>query len=127
VAGAWLAGLIYALALQVLLPSAAVRAVILNPAFAISILLIAPLLTILATTVGLMVSSRVNDPRAAEQLGMVVIIPVLGLMFGQIAGVISFNTPVALGMSVVLVVVDAVLLALAVRLFDRETVLTRWK
>lgn len=127
VAGAWLAGLIYTLALQVIVPSAAARGLILNPPFFLSILVVAPLLTVLATTVGLMVSSRVNDPRSAEQLGMVVIIPVLGLLFAQIAGIITFNVGVALGLSAVIAVVDVILLALAVRLFDRETILTRWK
>ncbi|MBN2472479.1 MAG: ABC transporter permease subunit [Anaerolineae bacterium] len=127
IAGAWLSGLIYMLALQVIVKSGAARAVILNPAFLISILVVAPLLTVLATTVGLMVSSRVNDPRSAEQLGMVVIVPVLGLLFAQVAGVITFDAGMALGMSAAIAVVDAVLLALAVRLFDRETILTRWK
>lgn len=127
VGGVWLAALIYTVALQIIVPSAVVRGLILTPAFYVSILLVSPLLTVLATTVGLMVSSRVNDPRAAEQLGMVVIIPVLGLLFGQIAGVITFDSSVALWMSAGIAVVDVVLLVLAVRLFDRETVLTRWK
>ncbi len=74
-----------------------------------------------------MVSSRVNDPRAAEQLGMVVIIPVIALILGQVAGVITVSSALALGMAAVLLVVDLALLALAVRLFDRETILTRWK
>ncbi|GAB4574138.1 MAG: ABC transporter permease subunit [Anaerolineae bacterium] len=127
IAGAWLSGLLYTIVIQMIVPSTAVRGIILNSAFVVSLVLVAPLLTALATTVGLMVSSRVNDPRAAEQLGMVVIVPVLALIFGQVAGVITFNVAVALGMSVVLAGMDALLLALAVRLFDRETILTRWK
>jgi ABC-type Na+ efflux pump permease subunit len=127
VASVWLTGLIYVVALQFILPSAAVRAIILGAAFFVSILLIAPLLTILATTVGLMVSSRVNDPRSAEQMGMIVILPILALVFAQIAGVLTFSGGLALGIVVVLAVVDLVLLQLAVRLFNRETILTRWK
>ena len=127
VGGAWLAGLVYSIAVHIVVPSATVRGLILNGAFFVSIVVVAPLLTVLATTVGLMVSSRVNDPRSAEQLGMVVIIPVLGLIFGQVAGIITFNAGLALGMSAVIAVVDGVLLALAVRLFNRETILTRWK
>jgi len=74
-----------------------------------------------------MVSSRVNDPRAAEQLGMIVILPILALILGQVAGVITMSSALALGMAAVLVIVDLALLAAAVRLFDRETILTRWK
>jgi ABC-2 type transport system permease protein len=43
-----------------------------------------------------MVSSRVNDPRVAEQLSTIVIVPVLGLFFGQIAGLIFINKSVIL-------------------------------
>ncbi len=127
VATAWLSGLLYVLLLQIVVPSAAVRGVLLSESFLLNLGLIAPLLTILATTVGLMVSSRVNDPRAAEQLGMVVIIPVLALILGQVAGVITMSVTLTLGMAAILLVVDLALMALAVRLFDRETILTRWK
>ncbi len=127
IASVWLSGLIYTVALQFIVPSDAVREIILSGPFFISIVLIAPLLTVLATTIGLMVSSRVNDPRSAEQLGMIVIVPLLALVFGQIAGVITFGEGLALGLVVGLVVVDVILLQVAVRLFNRETVLTRWK
>jgi len=127
VATAWLSGLLYVLLLQIAVPSAAVRGILLGETFLLSLGLIAPLLTILATTVGLMVSSRVNDPRAAEQLGMIVILPILALILGQVAGVITMSSALALGMAAVLVIVDLALLAAAVRLFDRETILTRWK
>jgi len=127
VATAWLSGLLYVLLLQIAVPSAAVRGILLSETFLLSLGLIAPLLTILATTVGLMVSSRVNDPRAAEQLGMIVILPILALILGQVAGVITMSSALALGMAAVLVIVDLALLAAAVRLFDRETILTRWK
>ena len=118
--GVWLSAAIYAAALQFIVPSAAVRGILLSASFLVSVLIIAPLLTVLATTVGLSISSRVNDPRVAEQLGMVVIV-------GQIAGVVIFDVTVSLIFAAVLVVVDAALLALAVRLFSRETILTRWK
>lgn len=127
VLGAWLGAALYTLAVQFVVPSPQVRAIIISGPFLVSVLVIAPLLTVLATTVGLSISSRVNDPRVAEQLGMVVIVPILALFFGQIAGIVTFNMTVALVAVVVLAVVDLALLALAVRLFDRETILTRWK
>ncbi len=125
--GVWLSAAIYAVALQFIVPSATVREILLSAPFLVSVLIIAPLLTVLATTVGLSISSRVNDPRVAEQLGMVVIVPVLALIFGQIAGVVIFDVTVSLIFAAILAVVDVGLLALAVRLFSRETILTRWK
>ncbi len=123
----WLSALVYALALPVVLPNPLMRAILLSPSFFVTVGLIAPLLTILATTVGLSVSSRVDDPRVAEQLGMIVIVPVLALMVGQIAGLFVFDLQLALVVAGGLAVVDLVLLQVAVRLFKRETILTRWK
>jgi ABC-2 type transport system permease protein len=73
------------------------------------------------------ISSRVNDPRVAEQLSMVVIVPVLGIFFGQIAGLFVLNSQLVLIIAVILVVLDALLVYLSVGLFQRETILTRWK
>ncbi len=127
VLGLWLAALLYTIALQIVVPSAAVRGILLSPPFYVSVLVVGPLLTVLATTVGLSISSRVNDPRVAEQLGMVVIVPVLGFIFAQIAGLITYDVMMALGFAVALAVVDLILLLVAVRLFRRETILTRWR
>ena len=124
---AWLSAIVYAIALQFVVQSAAVRALLLSGPFLTSVLVIAPLLTVLATTVGLSVSSRVNDPRVAEQLGMIVIVPVLGLVFAQIAGIVAYDMSTVLISAAVLVVADLILLYVAVRLFQRETILTRWK
>jgi ABC-2 type transport system permease protein len=74
-----------------------------------------------------MVSSRVNDPRVAEQLSMIVIIPVMAIFLGQLAGLFVLNSQLILISAVVLIVVDVVLTNLAVRLFQRENILTRWK
>jgi ABC-2 type transport system permease protein len=74
-----------------------------------------------------MVSSRVNDPRVAEQLSAVVILPLLALFFGQISGLFILNSKLILGMAVFLILLDGLLIYLAVRLFERENILTRWK
>ena len=124
---AWVSAIVYTIALQFVVSSQAVRDLLLSGPFLVSVLIIAPLLTILATTVGLSVSSRVNDPRVAEQLGMIVIVPVLGLVFAQIAGIVAYDMNTVLISAAVLVVADLALLYVAVRLFQRETILTRWK
>jgi ABC-2 type transport system permease protein len=74
-----------------------------------------------------MVSSRVNDPRVAEQLSAVVILPLLAVFFGQIAGLFILNSTLILIMCAALLLVDALMIYLAIRLFQRETILTRWK
>ena len=74
-----------------------------------------------------MISSRVNDPRAAEQLSSLVILPLLLLFFGQISGLFLLNATLILWIAGGLVIIDAGLLAFAMQLFQRESILTRWK
>jgi ABC-2 type transport system permease protein len=56
-----------------------------------------------------------------------VMIPLLGLFFGQVMGLIFINETLVLWMALALVVIDAGSIAFATQLFQRETILTRWK
>jgi ABC-2 type transport system permease protein len=82
---------------------------------------------VLSVNFSIMVSSRVNDPRVAEQLSAVVILPLLAVFFGQIAGWFILNSTLILLMCVILAFIDLLMVYLAVRMFQRETILTRWK
>jgi ABC-2 type transport system permease protein len=84
-------------------------------------------MAVLSVNFSIMVSSRVNDPRVAEQLSAVVILPLMAVFFGQIAGLFILNSTLVLIMCVVLLLVDILVIYLAIRLFQRETILTRWK
>jgi ABC-2 type transport system permease protein len=92
----------------------------------IAIFITGPLLALIVSF-SLMVSSRVNDPRVAEQISMVIIVPVLGGFFGQVAGLFVLNKTIILWVSIILVIIDGGLLYIATRVFQRETILTRWK
>jgi ABC-2 type transport system permease protein len=85
------------------------------------------LLAVLSVNFAIMVSSRVNDPRVAEQLSVVVIVPILGLFFGQVSGLLIFNNTLVLIMALVLIMIDIIMVQIAIHLFQRETILTRWK
>jgi ABC-2 type transport system permease protein len=100
---------------------------LLDPRWLIAIFIVGPLLAILAVAFSLMVSSRVNDPRVAEQISMVIIAPVLAGFFGQIGGLFVLNSQVISIVAVVMVLLDALMLYLATRIFRREQILTRWK
>jgi hypothetical protein len=93
----------------------------------IAMFVLAPLLTILAVNVGIIVSSRTSDPRAAEQLGSLVVLPLLILLFGPLAGLIMLNSTTFWICSAVVALVDVGLVYLGTALFQRETILTRWK
>jgi ABC-2 type transport system permease protein len=123
----WLGFGVFALGTFIIAGSPRLTAALLDPMWLLAIFLVGPLMALLSVNFSIMVSSRVNDPRVAEQLSAVVILPLLGLFFGQISGLFYLNSQLILGMAAVLVVVDIILIYLAVRLFDRETILTRWK
>jgi ABC-2 type transport system permease protein len=93
----------------------------------LAVFVLGPLLALLAVNTSIMVSSRVNDPRVAEQLSMIVIVPILGVFFGQFAGLFIINRQLVLLATLVILLVDALMVYLAIQLFQRETILTRWK
>lgn len=122
----WLAFLIYVAAARFMVNDV-VFAEIVAPEWLIAIFVVGPLLTITAVSVAVMVSSRVSDPRVAEQLSALVIMPLILLIVGQSVGFILVNETMILVMAVVTAVLDIVLIYLAIQLFQRETILTRWK
>lgn len=93
----------------------------------IAIFIVGPLLAIMAVTFALMVSSRVTDPRVAEQVSMVIIVPVLAGFFGQMAGLFVLNTIVISWVAFAMFIIDLGLIVLATKVFQREQILTRWK
>lgn len=67
-----------------------------------------------------MVSSRVTDPCVAEQVPMVIIVPVLAGFFGQMAGLFVLNAAVITRVAIIMLALDARLVDLAVTIFQRE-------
>ena len=93
----------------------------------IAILIVGPLMAFFAVNLSLMISSRVNDPRAAEQLSMVVVVPVLAIFFGQMAGLIVINIGVISIAALILIIFDVLVYYFANKVFQRENILIRWK
>jgi ABC-2 type transport system permease protein len=91
------------------------------------VFLIGPLAAMVALLLAICVSSRVNDPRTAQQLSIFVILPIPALLLGQIFGGIQLTGVLILWIALALLLVNAGLMWFAIRLFDRETILTRWK
>ncbi len=123
----WLAFLIFLIGARFFVVSDRVYALFTNPMWYVAMFLVAPLMTIFSVNVAIIISSRVSDPRAAEQIGMLVMIPLMLLFFGQIFGVIPLNMTTMLMMGGVILAADIGLIALGVKLFQREAILTRWK
>jgi len=122
----WLSFGIFAVVMYFQVSSAAF-AYLLDPLWFLAIFVAGPLMTLLAVSVAMMISSRVSDPRVAEQISMLIILPIIVGVIGQSAGIILIDRQFVLIVALVLLVLDAVLIYLGVQAFQRETILTRWK
>jgi ABC-2 type transport system permease protein len=123
----WIGFGIFAIGTVIITGGGALASALLDPMWLIAVFIAGPLMALLSVNFSIMVSSRVNDPRVAEQLSAVVILPLLAVFFGQIAGVLILNSAVVLIICLVLVFIDILMVYLAIRLFQRETILTRWR
>jgi ABC-2 type transport system permease protein len=86
-----------------------------------------PLVALTGLGMAVIISSRVNDPRTAQQLGGFIVLPITALFVVQLTGQFLLGSGALLMLAAALAIVNVVLLALGVRVFDRETILMRWK
>ena len=87
---------------------------------------VAPAASLVALTLGAIVSTRAKDARAAQQAGVVVVLPLVGGFVAQLNGQVAFSTADLLVTTAVLLGVAAALGWVAVHVFDRERILTQW-
>jgi ABC-2 type transport system permease protein len=127
VVASWLSFFVFAIAVPLTGASPNVVSAVLSPTWLIAIMLVGPLMAILAVNFAILVSSRASDPRVAEQISMVIMVPVLVLLFGQVAGLLVVNAKLMLVVAAVIALVDVGVIYLGAQLFQRETILTKWK
>jgi ABC-2 type transport system permease protein len=91
------------------------------------VVVVGPMAALVALQAAMIVSSRVNDARTAQQFGVLIIIPLMVILVGQFTGSLWLSAG-ALGMiGLGLFGLWMVLTALSVALFERESILTRWR
>jgi len=100
---------------------------LLQPRALLIIFLLGPLASLAALQLAVCVSSRVNDARSAQQVGALIILPITALLVAEFTGNLQLTSRLVLMISTALAAVNAVLMLVGVRLFDRESILTRWK
>ena len=123
----WAGFTIFILGSWILLSDSGTISSFLDGRWLIAIFVIGPLMALSAVSFSVIVSSRVNDPRVAEQVSMIIIMPVLAVFFGQLAGFLILDIRFMMISAFVLAIIDGILVYLSVRLFQRESILTRWK
>jgi ABC-2 type transport system permease protein len=122
----WICGVIFVSGLSLVTVSRRVLLAVVGPGWLIVLIFCVPLIVLIAVTAMVAISSRVNDPRTAQQISAVAVIPVISLFFGQLAGVLVLSPLFALGAVVILALAAFASISLAIRVFQREVILTRW-
>jgi ABC-2 type transport system permease protein len=86
-----------------------------------------PLLGLIAVSVMTAISSRVNDTRTAQQLSIWAVVPIAGIILGELSGQFELTAFAAVVADLILLPIAILLTWSAAQLFQRETILTRWK
>jgi ABC-2 type transport system permease protein len=126
VGGSWVAFLVLAAAVTGL-AGRDVAGVALDGAAWATMLVIGPLVALLGIGAGVLVSARAQDARSAQQVGGVVVLPIVALAAAQGAGVFLMGGRFVAAGALVLALLDAALLAWGARSFDRDRVFTEWR
>ena len=88
---------------------------------------LSPILSFIMTMASIIVSSRSTDIRSAQGIGAIIIFPIYLIIGLQVAGLFLLNITYLLIGCLVLLAICPLVLKLAVKVFDRENILTRWK
>ncbi|HEU4388131.1 MAG TPA: ABC transporter permease subunit [Blastocatellia bacterium] len=117
---------IYALAIRAFVTSEVYSQVI-NATALLIVFLVGPLLAVLTLSLAIIASSRSSDPRSAQQIVVIVLLPLVGVIIGQVAGLLMLTPLLVLAGAIALAIIDFFVLAVGAALFERENILTRWK
>jgi ABC-2 type transport system permease protein len=93
----------------------------------IIVFLLGPLSCLLSVGYNVLISSRANDVRTAQQLGALIILPLGAVYLLTEIKVLDLTTNNLLIMAACLAVIDVIVFFLTKTTFQREEILTKWK
>jgi ABC-2 type transport system permease protein len=86
---------------------------------------LAPTVALASIGLTVMISARVKGFREAQQISVILLIPILALVFGQATGAIIFGPIVILALIGVFALIDFAVFRAGVKLFKREEILSK--
>lgn len=101
--------------------------VVTDPSWLVGVFVLGPAVGLSSVVAGVIVSSRVNDPRVAQQIGGVIVVPIIAVTLVQATGTLLVGAAGYLLLAAIILVVSVAGLRIGVALFDREAILTRWR
>jgi ABC-2 type transport system permease protein len=101
--------------------------VVTDPSWLAGVFVLGPAVGLSSVVAGVVVSSRVNDPRVAQQVGGIIIVPIIAITLAQATGTVLVGALGFVLLATVVLVISLIGLRVGVALFDREAILTRWR
>jgi len=98
-----------------------------NLLWALGVFLLAPLFCLMAIFANVIVSSRVSDVRASQQIGSLIVLPLVAFFIVILTGLVTLDVMKMLLFIGLITVVVVGLLYVASKIFKREEILIRWK
>ena len=98
-----------------------------RPTWLLGIGILSPVMAVLAVLMGIIISSRVNDPRVAQQIGGLLVLPLVGGSIVVLLGQLYITLLHMILTIVIFISLTLIVYIIAIDLFERENILTRWK
>lgn len=122
----WFASLIFIAGVSQSAVDPIVTSLVVSPSWILLLLLCAPLLSLIAIALMVMISSRTSDPRTAQQYSGILVVPFLAVFMSQMFGILLFNPFTTMIATLIIAAIAALTLWGAVTIFQRDSILTRW-
>jgi ABC-2 type transport system permease protein len=98
-----------------------------NPFWIVGMLLLAPGMCLMSIFANVLISSKVNDVRVSQQIGGVLVLPIILFFILSLSGYLSSGLLPMFLFSCLVFVIDGGILWLSLKVFRREEILVSWK
>jgi ABC-2 type transport system permease protein len=126
VATGWLTYVVF-VAIAAWVYGSALFGVVTDGSWLAGVFALGPAIGLASTVAGVVVSARVTDPRVGQQIGGVIIVPLVAVGILQATGTLLVGAEGYLLLAVIIGALGVAGLRVGTWLFGRETILTRWK
>ena len=101
--------------------------VVTDPSWLAGVFILGPAVGLSSVVAGVVVSARVNDPRVAQQIGGIIVVPIIAVTLLQATGTLLVGAAGYVLLAGIVFAFSLLGLRAGVALFDREAILTRWR
>ena len=86
---------------------------------------LAPTVALASIGLTVIISAKVKGSKEAQQISVILLLPILALIFGQVAGAVIFGPLVILLLIALFVIIDFIVFRIGVKIFKREEILSK--